>query len=284
MTQISRFLLPAALLAGAPLAAQDGADPNDIVVEGAREVDRGEVKSQARDITAGNNLRRQPLSRFESPVCPGVIGLPVDLAWPLIERIRAVALAAGLDLADSKACRPNVVVAFADDGQAELAEFDRRGDSILQALSDLDRKSLLAESGPARAFSITAKKSNDGMPLVDNPPVVAVTMTSRLFLSYRTDIEMSVVVIDADAADGLSIIQLADYSAMRALAKTRAPDGDTAYGTILALFDPEALPPAEMTDFDRAYLKSVYSDRANKPGQTKLGAVGRLMESETAKE
>ena len=69
---------------------------------------------------------------------------------------------------------------------------------------------------------------------------------------------------------------------MRGLARTRPADGAGEEGgqpmdTILALFDEGAAPPAEMTEFDRAYLAAVYNNIPNIPGITKVLGVNRQL-------
>jgi hypothetical protein len=52
--------------------------------------------------------------------------------------------------------------------------------------------------------------------------------------------------------------------------RTRPVGGDAALDTILALFDPAHEPPPQLTDFDRAYLRSAYREIANLPAAMKL--------------
>jgi hypothetical protein len=69
----------------------------------------------------------------------------------------------------------------------------------------------------------------------------------------------SFVLIAARAVAGLTLTQIADYAAMRALAKTRAP-ASTSGPTILRLFDENnaSAKPAELTSWDLGYLRSLY--------------------------
>ena len=277
MRALSFFIFAVSALGlSAPSVAQEQNSKRDdpIIVKGDREETEREARRQARDIIVDRNLRRQPLARFEKPICPGVIGLPKDLALPLIERIRAIANTVGVRAADGTKCAPNLIVAFSGDGKADLAEMAERESSILDSLPFSERKALLAEEGPARAFSVVVTKSNSGMPLMGNPPSVQVTMASRLMLTIRRDIETSVVVIDADAADGLSIVQLADYSAMRTFARTRPPKSPGPLGTILNLFD-ERNPLDQISAFDLAFLESVYSGASARAGMSKIQKVGQ---------
>jgi len=96
---------------------------------------------------------------------------------------------------------------------------------------------------------------------------------SLFLLPTRTDIQLSVIVVDIPAIDGMSAKQLADYATMRGLAKTKPVTGDSAYSTILSLFDPDGGHPAELTDFDLGYLRSIYSNSPNLAAAAKISGV-----------
>lgn len=261
------------------VAQSDDANGTEIVVPGDRPLSAKEIKRQARQITGDRNLRRQPLARFEEPVCPGVIGLPFDLASPIILRVRAVAETIGIETAQANDCKPNIIVAFTGNGKADLAELAKRDISMISGLSYWERKKLLAEDGPVRAFSMVATVSNTGMRSFSG--MTQTTIASRLILSVRRDIETAVVLIDADVADGKTVMQLADYAAMRSFARTKPPKGDVYYGTILQLFEDVDRVPQRLTDFDISYLRAVYSGQAARAGISTLKRVkGELSETE----
>ena len=94
------------------------------------------------------------------------------------------------------------------------------------------------------------------------------------------------MLFDREAVRGKTIIQLADYATMRSFARTRPAGGEAALDTILALFDPDHAPPPTLTDFDQAYLRSVYKEIANLPAAMKLLDVSdeleRVMEEQAA--
>ena len=67
------------------------------------------------------------------------------------------------------------------------------------------------------------------------------------------------VVIETGATFGKSLTQIADYAAMRGLAMVRPAELASSEDTILALFEPGSpAEPARLTEFDQAYLKSLY--------------------------
>jgi hypothetical protein len=81
---------------------------------------------------------------------------------------------------------------------------------------------------------------------------------------------------------GKSIVQLAAYATMRGFARTRPAQGDATLDTILALFDPDHAPAEQLTDFDQAYLRSLYKEIANLPAAMKLLDVSDELERLTA--
>ena len=289
-------VLAGALLAAAPAGAQQAGPPqaapadDDIVVTGERPT-HGEVSRQARDITdIGSDIRDRPLARIEDRLCPGVLGLKRDGAELVIDRIRWNAERLDMWMADDTACAPNLIIAFVEDGQATIAELVANQPWLFETLNRHERLALLAEEGPVRVWTTAETRTRDGMPIarrenLTDPPQVSMWMAhSKLYLTIREDITQVVVLFDREDVRGKSIIQLADYATMRSFARTRPPGGDTALDTILALFDPGHEPPPGLTDFDQAYLRSVYREIANLPAAMKLLDVGDELDRMHAEE
>lgn len=258
------WTLAAALLTtAAPAFAQPEPEPGDenqITVTG-RAVEAKDIVRQGRDITA-NEKRRDPLARFEKPLCPGVMGLRDDLAGAIVERMRFNVERIGLKLTEAGACDPNILVIFVSgldnvmQSMFENAELERAN---FASLSDRERRLLKAETGPTRAWSLTSKRSADGFLLTETSNVMEIRDIGRINIGSREDIEMSLVLIDLGAIAGLNTQQLADYATMRALAETREPDRDTALSTMLELFSANGSNLTELTPFDLAYLSNLYS-------------------------
>ena len=273
--------LAAALLASAPAAAQEGEAPaapadDDIVVTGEAPSHR-EVSRQARDVTdIGSDIRDRPLARIEDRLCPGVIGLKRYAAELMIDRIRWNAERLNMWMADDTGCAPNLIIAFVEDGQATIAELVDNQPWLFETLARHEREALLAEQGPVRVWTTAQTRTRDGMPIAQReslttPPAVHMWMAhSKIYLTIREDITQVVVLFDREGVRGKSIVQLADYATMRGFARTRPAGGDASLDTILALFDPAHEPPAGLTDFDQAYLRSLYNEIANLPAAMKL--------------
>lgn len=261
---------------------------DNIVVTGRvenKEPSTREITRQARSITAPSNLNHAALPRFEGRLCPGIIGLQTDAASLMVDRIRDTA--ARLDLwltEDDGTCSPNFIVAFVDDGQADLQRIAESSGWLFRDMSLAERRELLEEEGPARVWTITEMRTRDGMPiprsvsLMDPLQVNTWMAHSKIYLAVREDITRVVVLFDKQGVKGKTLLQLADYAIMRGLARTRpVSDDGQALDTILTLFDPAASPPLQMTEFDRAYLGAVYDGIPNIPGITKVLGVNRQL-------
>lgn len=283
------LLLPAL---AAPLHAQQAPAPTppadkDIVVTGAQqasEVDRAEVTRQAREISRDGDPRHTALARFEDYACPGVIGLMQEFAEVIVARLRFIAEDLGIPLADMDRCRPNIIVAFTEDGREDLAAIEKRTHSVSEVLSAGERRELLDEPGPVRVWSIVETRLRNGMRVprsrsLDPPTAQMEGGQSLISNATREDIVGVMVLFDRDDVRGKTLRQLADYAAMRAFARTRNAEGDGAPDTILGLFDPaNPSPPLALTEFDRAFLAALYEGVPHVDGIHKLQRVGRHLE------
>ena len=247
-----------------------------------------EVNRQARSITVASNIFDEPLALFQSPVCPGVAGLPEELGNFIVDRIRYNTERAGLRLDEAGDCRVNLLVSFVIDGQSALQAMASDGNSLLAHIPVSEKRRLLNDSSPVHAWSVISERTRDGMPIRGRrelgmmPTINTQSANSLFLLPTRKDIEISVVVIDIPAIDGMSAVQVADYATMRGLVRTRPVTGDATYGTILNLFDEDSLHPSEMTTFDVAYVNAMYANMPNIAGATKIGAVRGMMDREIA--
>ncbi|HEY6815519.1 MAG TPA: hypothetical protein VI168_08275 [Croceibacterium sp.] len=265
--------------------ATDGESGANIVVTAPPDEPptQAEVTRQARTVTAETSLRRSPLPRFEGDrLCPGIAGLSTADAGLMVDRIRDTAARLGLWMTDDDGtCTPNFVVAFVDDAQAMSEGVVRARHHLFREMPFHELKELRAEQGPVRVWTATMWRTRDGMSLGST----LWQSSSRIYLASREDIVWVLVLVDRDEAQGKTLLQLADYATMRGLARTRPANGDgQAMDTILALFDPAAPPPRQMTDFDRAYLAALYDGMASMPGITKVHGVNRQLRRQAAEQ
>lgn len=270
---------PAFAQAEEPPAVEEPQGPTDntIIVRGV-ETTHEEVARQARDITQTTALRHAPLPRFEGDrLCPGVIGLKRDFASLMVDRLRANAQRFGLWMTeDDGTCQPNFIVAFVDDGQDVLNHIRDRWYWLFADMPRHERIELLKDDGPVHVWTTMRTRTAGGMPVPTDQYGRQRRAISGGGLwagmgNVREDIVGVLVLFDRDEVRGMTLAQLADYATMRGLTRTRPAGSDgQALETILALFDTEATPPAELTAFDSAYLGAVYAGRPNESGLTKV--------------
>lgn len=287
MTQVSPSAGVAPIPAMARVTPDDTPLSNDIVVTGIKASPR-EIERAAEAVTPPGDLYHTPLAQFQAPVCPGVIGMPADFAAAMVARIRAVAHRAGIRLDQRSPCKANLLVLFVANGQAALQNMRNKGPWLFGSISpaelgdlaaDPALKELAADPGPVHAWVSTEIRTRYGEALTGrgdaSSPSTLTTgdSLSRLSMPVRQDIVASLVMIDIAAAHAMPAEQIADYAAMRGLARTRPPGRPGTIGTILNLFDKGAIAPLEMTRFDRAYLRSVYGSVPNIAGITKVAQV-----------
>jgi hypothetical protein len=221
----------------------------------------------------------EPLPRFQDPICPGVIGLKVEVAEVVVGRIRQNAEQIGLPLADERSCDPNVIATFIADGKAYVSRLAKEDSWMFRDLTAEERKALLEQPGKVRTWTRTVVRTRDGLTigrrdnLMDIPQATMWMAHSKIYVPTRRDVTASMVLFDRDAISGLSAFQLADYVTMRALAgellKDIAPPG----GTILTLFEAPDARARALTRHDLAFLKRLYSTMPNEPSAATIAAV-----------
>lgn len=291
MTLSGKFLLASACLAlslPVSLAAQEqsdssASDQGAIVVTGRPgDVSIGEVRRQARDIAdIPGNVLDTPLARFEDRLCPGVVGLRDEFAFAVNARIRANADALGIRLLDDD-CTPNFVVVFAEDGEAFFRNLIDQSPGYFRYLDSGEINDIL-EPGPVHVWTNVEPRTLTGMPiarvrdLTTRPTMRVAGAHTRIYTTTRNDITTVMLAFDHEGVSSLSLRQLADYATMRGLAQTQVPAG-VVMDSILTLFDSET-PPLGLTEFDRAYLRSLYDGQPNLPAFRKIGGVERELRS-----
>jgi hypothetical protein len=266
-----------------PAAAQTSPAP-DIIVTGNKEADRRAAEVYVSSIAVRSESQ---LARFHQPVCPLVIGMPKPYSTMVEKRIAADAAAAGIDVAKKVRCDANLIIVIADDSAALVKDIRIHYPGWLAGLSPGNIDALTVP-GPARAWSVTSLRNEDGQGLgnqSDTPtgdglagkPVLRVMTASILREPTRQDMEASFVVIDKSATIGLTVRQIADYAAMRGLARTRPPAaGAEGLSTILSLFDPSAPSHArELTNADAAYLRALYRGNGTAAAVTEKNVIAR---------
>ena len=250
-------------------SAQAAERDDEIIVTGSRNR-RDAVAAFVRAVTVETD---DQIAQFATPVCPASFGLPPEQNEAIEARLRAIAGYLGIGAA-AGGCRPNVVVIVAEQGGDFVHRLRRERPELFNALA-LDIRAIMRLTGPVRAWQVVEPRGADGRPMrrisfvasPGGPPRyvpngyeltgVVPSLTSR---STRQDLSLSFVVFDLDAIEGLTLLQVADHAAMRALARTEAT-GLPAGRSILTLFGDRnagGRPAEELTNWDAAYLRALY--------------------------
>lgn len=185
---------------------------------------------------------RGQLGRFEWAACPMAIGLSDSHKATVVTRMREVAKAVDMPLG-GKGCTPNILVAVTRDKRAFIQTLSRNVPALFTDMTNNERRRILNEPR-ASAWHVQGPPLDaDGHPLKlirIEDPLTGVALAgaaymgqstrpgSRIDAPSRLHFKAAVVVVEADALDGLTTTQLADYAAMRTFAKT----------------DPARLPPS----------------------------------------
>ncbi|PWG02606.1 hypothetical protein [Sphingosinicella humi] len=271
-----------ALTPAFPLCAEPPASPADdeIVVTGQRDREEA-IHDFIETVTVEANGQ---MATFRVPVCPMSFGLPADYNEVVATRIREVASAAGVPLAEA-GCDPNLVVIVADDSRDFFHAFRRDRPTLFHALELSEIKDVQKAEGPVRAWQVQLRGS-DGRPArwvrfqvggSMSPPrqMLDGVTPSRIQKGTRRDLSITFVVFDLAATDGLTLTQIADHAAMRTLARTEPADARAP--SILALFNEDGPHPDSLTTWDAAYLKALYATNNTVAASQQQSNMARLI-------
>lgn len=277
---ITSLLIAAAALASTSTQAVPESDP--IIVEGRR-------LNQVTDMTM---IVGSQIARFHEPVCPIVAGMARPAAAMVESRIRTTVQEIGGRVAQP-VCEGNLLVFISEDGGALFRDIRDKRPLWLSGVSSLD-KARLAANGPVRAWSVSSVRNEDGQgasvrgkgddgqktstrtsgltvqmgmghmagySTLDRAPLLRVYNSSFVENQSRYHLDGSVVIIDAAAAEGLTLRQLGEYAALRGLVQIREPADVAQLDSILSIFHkPKGDGPRQLTAFDRSYLGGLYAN------------------------
>lgn len=270
-TVTTLFFAAAGLAAAAPQppAPQPQASDQPIVVTGTADTHEA-VKQFVRALTP--TLFAGQISRFEHSVCPKVVGLPVEQSQAIEQRIRLVSKAAGI-VVDKGKCDADIVLIVTSDKKAFIEQLRHHKGEYFGDMASFRIRGLEREPGPAAAWEVRGPEVNaEGVPLdSDGSEVVAglpdvptnstIDQPSRLTDLDRPQFDAAVVIVERWALVGMTVTQLADYVAMRALTGANPSKlANSAAPTILHVLDVPVggVAPVTMTKWDFAFLKSFY--------------------------
>jgi hypothetical protein len=242
------------------------------------------------------------------PACPLVSGLPAQDGEFILERLSQVARDAGVPLADEH-CRPNLYILVTPQPEDLLRAMEKRNRAFTFGYDASSYPPVETAAGIVDEFIKTSRavkvwynpieKDHWGQPLsycpasevfaqcVSNPHQAAcdpnryyrcgraVAGGGHLEFNSIWTFSSVFVIIDQKRLHGVTREQLADYVSMVGFAKLK-PDaqlGDTP--TILKLFDDTPVAASGMTDWDQAFLKSLYATEQS--SRLQRGEIARAM-------
>jgi len=253
---MKRIFALVALIAS-PLAAHQSKP--DVIVEGSANVSPADARQYVSQIT---DTSHGQVARFQTQICPLVVGLSDETNGKVSERIRNTVRSLGAELAPDR-CDANLVVLVTDDAGRSLAELRRTRGNSFDGLSPSEIDALASETSPVRSWAVVSLRNEDGEPVHQEddrnaPRAMRVKSASIFRGATRLDIDGSVIMIERSAVSGKTVAQIADYAAMRGLARIRLPKTNSP-ASILTLFDQaQANSVSGLTWSDRAYLQTLY--------------------------
>ena len=275
------------LIASSPEASQTPTDETaksaEIVVQGIK-TRKQRVRDFAKTLTPAR--MDDQFGRFMSPVCPAVIGLPVQEGEPIADRFRAVAKASSVPLA-AKPCVANILLIAVKNKRKFIESLPRSTPGLVHDLRPKRIAALAQSPSPVAAWQVVGILDENGLAPggtkidADNPGLAAAVFdsnsASRLKKSTQAGFLVSVLVVERTALARMTTRQFADYAAMRTLAPVDPlsfrhelagnPSADLPAPSILSLFDkklsPEEAPPS-VTWWDFAFLQALYEIRMDK--------------------
>ncbi len=267
------------ILCTSPAAAQSAAPSAEgapiVVIGEAWDKEKEKIEDQSKALVRPTRTR-DPVARYFDPLCVTTWNISERFAKIIKQRIEVNAREVGVRLGEEE-CAPNALVAIVKDVETD---FERLKDEHSFVFGDLKRYQLArAEKGASavRSWNVVESRGRDGRPFQSveignggagggqsggrEAALNQQTSGGRLNDTIRRDMIMSVVLFDIDALNGASLTQLADFATVRLLAQTYEAEESSPpqFSTILSLFTDPTGTPTELSRFDKAMLKGLYS-------------------------
>lgn len=226
------------------------------------------------------------IDRWNSAICAHAVGLaPAKNAF-LAGHVDAAARAIRIPV-ERPGCRPNILVVVTEEPDIFARQLLRRHPKLFGAyggnMAPAAASAALLAPRPVRWLNASSWGNGHGAPIVDANTNFVYSM-SRLQETTRENATLSLVIVDATQIGGVTWGELGSYIAMVALARPAAdvaPEGPT----ILSLFrsrDAKQKRPGSLTRWDREFLKSLYSTKANASGTLQRSQIQSSMDRRLA--
>ncbi|WP_271078317.1 hypothetical protein [Aurantiacibacter sp. MUD61] len=284
-----------AAMAGGAAAAQDQDDSQGSIIVSGELPEPSDIRGTVRAVMQerGNN---DPLYRYLDPLCLHVTGMAAEANAFVRERMLANAAEAEIELAE-EGCTANAIVFVVQEPVELLALLEDRQPWILTAD---DRRRVEHEAGEGEAVLVWHNfedRSAEGNRMAHSaaipgatgsaPPLNVQTRVNtraqarRVGATHSTAVQSGVVVLDMDHLVGMDLERISDFATMRLLAPGLIPFGHQ-FDTPTSITSPFIAEDGEteMTRFDRAYLRALYSLQPNAAANRLPAAILREYEGE----
>lgn len=244
--------------------------------------------------------------RWYDRVCPAVVGLRADIGLYVLETIKPVAEVVGAPLSSSNSCRANVVIIFTYESATAVAQLREGRPDLFGEISPAELERIVQADAPASVVSRLNLRGSGGqrstqaissdapeagrnesanyfspgrvdIPKAENHVpgeahsgggIHAQAEGSRISRAVRPEFDFRLVVIDLHDVEGQTIRQLSAYAAMVALGDFNIIQPIQSQRTILNAFHDPVHAPADITDWDLAYLAALYGVRPGRNSAT----------------
>ena len=290
MRSLSALALALTLMIVAAPGAANFETPDQPIIVKATPLDPEQVRQRAIDFVKSTGVAngQKQVARWVVPVCIKVIGVSAAPAARIEDKMLRVAREANVPVA-RRGCEPNLAVTFAKDAGEVVRQIYAKKPRRFIETSPAEREQLLYGSTPVRWWYATEMADRDGVKAHDMTPVFmsAGGATDGVFSlplglpttqqygsgsHVRTPTIRSLygatVIVDATKAASAPIDSIAAYATMVAFAEMDA--GSPPPDSILGLFQPSNI-EATLTDWDMAFLKSLYRMPLDRRSQIQRG-------------
>ena len=214
------------------------------------------------------------LARWNSPICPLVVGLPRQEDEFVRARLSEIAKAAGAHLAPQP-CQANFAVIVTEEPDVVLKAWYKRDYHLFGDATENRINEWLKTPRVARVWYNTKNDSASGLPYASfvsglshgllasgytNVPVDNNDADSHLVFNAVRAFSSVIVAIDRGRTKGNNLKELADYAAMLGLAEIQLNADFGAAPTILRLFSiSEEAKPTGLSEWDATLLTGLYN-------------------------
>lgn len=261
----------------------------EVVVTGVRDRDQA-IKDFVGALTP--NGFNEPIKRFETmAICPGAVGVPAAQKEAIAARLRKVAKAAGITVA-APGCVPNVLAVVTPDKRAFVRALVKTNNYMFGTRSSAEIAKLIDTPGPSTAWQV------GGPPVTADGTEVSYYAQEGAFVNrttrgatraqpaVRPQFGAAIVVVEEKALDGLTVTQLADFVAMRALANTDpARLANSKTPTILKVLDAPmgTEVPLTLSEWDLSFLRALYAAPPAPTASSQRSGIARQLDKELDK-